>query len=147
MIADHGSYKRRINDKQAATISLREMTQGRLVGRPWVWVVRRRPTLPHSCGCSTIGAGGLSFRVRNGSGRFPFAVAAVTLFFGCGCGLVGCWLGVAQWMRVSVGCGQVLGLLVPVGSNPLPGFHVRPINPVFWLGALTLGGVGDLILG
>ena len=38
------------------------------------------------------------------------------------------------------GCGQVLGLLVPVGLNPLPGFHVRPINPVFWLGALTLVG-------
>ena len=48
-------------------------------------------------------------------------------------------------MRVCV-CGQVLGLLVPVSSNLLLGFHVRPINPVFWLGALTLGGVGDLIL-
>src|SRR3954470_16112407 len=33
-------------------------------------------------------------------------------------------------------CGQVLGLLVPVGSNPLPGFHIRPINPVVYLGAL-----------
>ena len=41
--------------------------------------VRRRPTLPHSLGCSTIGAGGLSFRVRNGTGRFPSAMAAVTL--------------------------------------------------------------------
>ena len=29
--------------------------------------------------CSTIGAGGLSFRVRNGTGRFPSAMAAVTL--------------------------------------------------------------------
>ena len=38
------------------------------------------------------------------------------------------------------GCGQVLGLLVPVSSNPLLGFHFRPINPVFWLGALTLKG-------
>lgn len=42
-------------------------------------VVRRRPTLPHSLGCSTIGAVGLSFRVRNGTGRFPHAVTAVTL--------------------------------------------------------------------
>ncbi len=42
--------------------------------------VRRRPTLPHPGGCSTIGAGGLSFRVRDGTGRFPFAVAAVTLW-------------------------------------------------------------------
>ena len=30
---------------------------------------------------SIIGAGRLSFRVRDGSGRFPAAVAAVTLFF------------------------------------------------------------------
>ena len=41
--------------------------------------VRRRPTLPHPGGCSTIGAEGLSFRVRNGTGRFPFAMAAVTV--------------------------------------------------------------------
>ena len=42
-------------------------------------VVRRCPTLPHSLGCSTIGAVGLSFRVRNGTGRFPHAMTAVTL--------------------------------------------------------------------
>ena len=51
---------------------------------PWwgllpVLVVRRCPTLPHSLGCSTIGAVGLSFRVRNGTGRFPHAMTAVTL--------------------------------------------------------------------
>ena len=51
---------------------------------PWwgllpVMVVRRCPTLPHSLGCSTIGAVGLSFRVRNGTGRFPHAMTAVTL--------------------------------------------------------------------
>ena len=40
--------------------------------------VRRCPTLPHPGGCSTIGAGGLSFRVRNGAGRFPSAMTAVT---------------------------------------------------------------------
>ena len=43
-------------------------------------VVRRCPTLPHRGRCSTIGAEGLSFRVRYGSGRFPFAMAAVTLW-------------------------------------------------------------------
>jgi hypothetical protein len=48
--------------------------------------VRRCPTLPHPGGCSTIGAGGLSFRVRDGSGRFPFAVAAVTCVEVCGRG-------------------------------------------------------------
>ena len=40
--------------------------------------VRRRPTLPHPVGCSTIGAGWLNFRGRDGSGCFPAAVAAVT---------------------------------------------------------------------
>ena len=30
--------------------------------------IRRRPTLPHSRPCSTIGAGELNFRVRNGNG-------------------------------------------------------------------------------
>ena len=41
--------------------------------------VRRCPTLPHPPGCSTISAVGLSFRVRNGTGRFPHAMTAVTL--------------------------------------------------------------------
>ena len=41
-------------------------------------VVRRCPTLPHPPECSTIGAVGLSFRVRYGTGRFPHAMTAVT---------------------------------------------------------------------
>ena len=35
--------------------------------------VRRCPTLPHSLPCSTIGAGELNYRVRNGTGCFPSA--------------------------------------------------------------------------
>jgi hypothetical protein len=35
---------------------------------------RRCPTLPHSLPCSTIGAEGLNFRVRNGTGCFPSAI-------------------------------------------------------------------------
>jgi hypothetical protein len=42
--------------------------------------VRRRPTLPRSHPRSTIGSEGLSFRVRNGTGRFPFDMAAETLW-------------------------------------------------------------------
>lgn len=34
-----------------------------------VSVMRRRATLPHPVGCSTIAVPGLSFRVRNGTGR------------------------------------------------------------------------------
>ena len=36
---------------------------------------RQRPTLPRSCPRSTIGAGGLNFRVRDGNGCFPSAMA------------------------------------------------------------------------
>ena len=37
---------------------------------------RRRPTLPHSYPCSTIGAEELNFRVRNGNGWILFAMTA-----------------------------------------------------------------------
>ena len=42
-------------------------------------LVRRFPTLPHTGVCSTIGAGRLSFRVRDGTGRFPAAMTAATI--------------------------------------------------------------------
>src|SRR5690625_4626632 len=41
--------------------------------------VRRRPTLPHPPECSTIVAVELSYRVRNGTGRFLDAMTTVTL--------------------------------------------------------------------
>ena len=50
------------------------------MGGPVCVGVRRRPTLPQGSPCSTIGAEGLNFRVRNGTGCFPFAVTAVTLW-------------------------------------------------------------------
>ena len=83
------------------------------------WVcVRRCPTFPPGLG-SIIGAGRLSFRVRDGSGRFPVAVAAVTLFilvvFGGGVWLV---VGVLVWLRV------VCVSFRPVSASslsPLPG--------------------------
>jgi hypothetical protein len=40
---------------------------------------RRRPTLPPSRPGSTIGAGGLHFRVRDGTGCFPSAMATETV--------------------------------------------------------------------
>ena len=39
---------------------------------------RQRPTLPPSFPGSTIGAGGLNFRVRDGTGCFPSAMATET---------------------------------------------------------------------
>ena len=42
--------------------------------------VRRCPTLPRGLPRSTIGAERLNFRVRDGTGCFPFAMAAETLW-------------------------------------------------------------------
>ena len=89
---------------------------------------------------SIIGAGWLSFRVRDGSGRFPAAMAAVTLFFwgplvfwGCFGGGVGVWF-------VWCGCGRlfccynvfwtkvfVLVLLVVVSFRPVSASSLRPL--------------------
>ena len=49
-------------------------------GTPQSKNVRLRPTLPHPHECSTISAVGLSFRVRDVTGRFPHAMTAVTLY-------------------------------------------------------------------
>ena len=48
-------------------------------GTPVQVLVRRRATLPHPAGCSTIAVPGLSFQVRNGTGRLPRAMAAARL--------------------------------------------------------------------
>jgi len=78
-------------------------------------VLRRRPTLPHPGGCSTIGAEGLSFRVRDGTGRFPFAVTAANSVelsipgASTWCGGGGGSSGTAQWTRSNVCCGEAVG--------------------------------------
>jgi hypothetical protein len=43
---------------------------------------RRRPTLPHSYPCSTIGPEGLNFRVRDGNGCDPLGIATEKLLRG-----------------------------------------------------------------
>ena len=62
--------------------------------------VRRRPTLPRSGPRSTIGAERLSFRVRDGTGRFPLAMVAETLWR-CGPHYPHSWLGIASRDRTS----------------------------------------------
>ena len=37
------------------------------------------PSLPHTCACSTIGAEGLNFRVRDGNGWNPLAMVTQNL--------------------------------------------------------------------
>src|SRR5512143_164278 len=41
--------------------------------------MRQRPTLPHGFPCSTIGSGGLNFRVRDGNGCDPTDIATANL--------------------------------------------------------------------
>ena len=49
---------------------------GNLRDPEWIKKTRQRPTLPLSCPSSTIGTGGLNFRVRNGNGCFPAVMIA-----------------------------------------------------------------------
>ena len=46
----------------------------------FVFKSRRRPTLPHSYPCSTIGPEGLNFRVRDGNGCDPLGIATEKTF-------------------------------------------------------------------
>ncbi len=116
--------------------------------------VRRCPTLPHPLGCSTIGAARLSFRVRNGTGRFPCAMTTET-FFGClslPCG----WGGLQRvcWFRYRIVDASVCRLCVtcfvgcvtsprPISTSQLHTllcFHVWPINPMVCRGPYPLDG-------
>ena len=129
-------------------------------GPPDLKGVRRCPTFPPVPG-SIIGAGRLSFRVRDGSGRFPAAVAAVTLF-SCGPvffgGGVGGWLR-GSWLRARCGASSRLTLLVfpvwvcvsfrPVSASslrPLLVLQVWSIDPVVCGGPYPSKRVRSLVL-
>ena len=129
-----------------------------------VHVVRRRATLPHPVGCSTIAVPGLSFRVRNGTGRLSWAMAAANLLlYGQtlgSAGLVAAWEPDRGRDAVDVSsCGQTMFIVVwcrlqeddavpeRIGEyecclssvstgrlHPSRGFHVRPIDHVFCMG-------------
>ena len=129
-----------------------------------VRVVRRRATLPHPVGCSTIAVPGLSFRVRNGTGRLTWAMAAANLLlYGreqCPAGL---WrpgnrtadADMSMFRLVARQCSLPSGVVcrrkmrsnrqglecwcclssVSTGRlHPSRGFHVRPIDHVFCMG-------------
>ena len=84
--------------------------------------VRRCPTFPPVLG-SIIGAGRLSFRVRDGSGRFPVAMSAVT-FFTC---WVKCVL-VVGWVFVE--CVVARFLLVVVSFRPVSASSLNTLRCV-----------------
>ena len=159
---------------------------GVFVGGVWVWVVsvsdmgkapwgvcseglpvrvvRRRATLPHPVGCSTIAVPGLSFRVRNGTGRLTWAMAAANLLlYGQTLGSAGLWrpgnrtadADMSMFRLVARQCSLPSGAVcrrkmrsnrqglecwcclssVSTGRlHPSRGFHVRPIDHVFCMG-------------
>ena len=74
------SPTRQVNDRCRRPTDVKMQEAPRSCVGPLGKNVRLRPTLPHRHQCSTIGAEGLSFRVRNGAGRFPFAMTAETLW-------------------------------------------------------------------
>src|SRR5581483_2833517 len=97
-------------------------------------VFRRRPTLPPGRPGSTIGAGGLNFRVRDGTGCFPSAMAPETALPGSG----------TDSEREQEPSPR------PISTgrlNTLPCVHLRPINLVVCEGPYLVDPVGDLILG
>ena len=113
-------------------------------GWPFYKEVRRCPTLPQGPPCSTIGAERLSFRVRNGTGRFPLAMAAETLLMFQSAQQKYCHAVLdrtsrtTQWTQAPRFKLSVLSShrLISTGQlHVLPRFHIRPINPVVWLGA------------
>jgi hypothetical protein len=106
--------------------------------------VRRCPTLPQGPPCSTIGAERLSFRVRNGTGRFPLAMAAETLLMFQSSQREKIYVLLCSRPYIgnhSVDASTRNGVLSShrlISTSQLHAllrFHIWPINPVVWLGA------------
>ena len=76
-------------------------------------VLRQCVTLPHALACSTITVPGLSFQVRNGIGRFSWAMTtAKSSILTHSRGFVGC-LATGLWTRM---CGLVCNCFVCLAS-------------------------------
>ncbi len=118
-------------------------------GGLWLKRSRRRPTLPPRLQGSTIGAGGLNFRVRDGTGCFPSAMTTETL------GSTRCET-CGKRVRVRAP-GEPRNSIAsasepsprPISTgrlNTLPCVHLRPINLVVCEGPYLVDPVGNLIL-
>ena len=116
--------------------------KGRPEGRPFHKKSRRRPTLPPRLQGSTIGAGGLNFRVRDGTGCFPSAIATETAERVASHQVHPDELDSEREHRKPSPRPISTGRL-----NTLPCLHLRPINLVVCEGPYRVIPVGDLILG
>ena len=113
-------------------------------GDPFRKNVRQRPTLPQGPPCSTIGAERLSFRVRNGTGRFPLAMTAETLLRYDPRPYLG---NRTVDANIRNDCEWTSPRPISTGQlHTLPCFHFRPINPVVYWGPYQVNPVGVLIL-
>ena len=106
--------------------------------------IRRRPTLPGGIPPSTIGAGGLNFRVRKGYGCDPTAKATEICF------KRGAPIG-AQPFETSIASTNFIvnpsPRAISTGQlNMLPCLHFRPINVMVSHGPYLVDPVGNLIL-
>ena len=108
--------------------------------------IRRRPTLPGTIVPSTIGAGGLNFRVRNGNGCDPSAMATE----------ICCQSEVRQHLarpsrtsqRARTKSKRKNPSPRPISTgqlNVLPRVHFRPINVVVYHGPYQVDPVGRFI--
>ena len=107
-------------------------------------IFRRRPTLPGGYPPSTIGAGGLNFRVRDGNGCDSAAMATGNLAHSSGAahGRGPCETSIAS-------TGKVVPSPRPISTgrlNTLLCVHLRPINVVVYHGPYLVDPVGNLIL-
>ena len=150
-----GSWASRVPQPRSPTSSLNttqtsEEGRSTISGATLFKHVRRRPTLPRGPPRSTIGAEGLNFRVRNGTGCFPFAITAETLLR-CHRPSRGPAMATVsrephsgreiKWSRSQATRPISTGQL-----HTLPCFHLRPINPVVYWGPYLVNPEGDLIL-
>ena len=112
---------------------------------PIVRRIRRRPTLPGGSPPSTIGAGGLHFRVRDGNGCFPAAIATGNqLSIECAARMA------RRPLEDSIASTNTEKISSPrpisTGRlNTSPCVHLRPINLVVYQGPYPVNPVGELV--
>ncbi len=102
----------------------------------YIKISRQRPTLPHSCPCSTIGAKELNFRVRDGNGCLLLAIATEKNYQNQ---IFQCQIRYTHIKTfkifVSENCGQASRPISTGKLNSLLNLHIRPINLVVFKGS------------
>ena len=109
--------------------------------------IRRRPTLPGGLPPSTIGAGSLNFRVRDGNGCDPAAIATEIYLSRMGPRIRRSSGALRALQSKHEHCVNPSPRPISTGRlNVLPRVHLRPINVVVYHGPYQVNPVGVLIL-